>query len=232
MAAVILLSPFSLLGQPNDSVFKQEFLGDSARVTTSQNIPRSAWAIKCREALGFPLQNQLRQQLEEQLGVVLPEGVSYLEGSVENYQSWNKSKWLHCKGDVSIDDEEKHLAALAVRGAWALANKDDNNALLTLIKYAMQHTFSSADAVVLVAKLASADEQLSYLDQHLDSSALTLDEAKETVLQIWDKEQRWAAIIELAEQCNSLGCRRLSQRAEEKKEQEDAIKANDLSSYF
>ncbi|MCK9238037.1 MAG: hypothetical protein M0Q29_00675 [Thiopseudomonas sp.] len=232
LAAVLCVPQLSLYAQTPSSVFEKELLGDSARVTTKKDLPTSAWNIACREALTLPLQQQLREKLAAKLQAKVPEQASFIEAHIDNYRSWSQGTWLHCKADVSIIDEEKNLAALAVRAAWLTDYEQDRKSLNALVKFAMQHPFSSADAVPLIAKLANPEQQLRYLDNNLRVNSLTLTQAQEAVLTIWAKEQRWQAMIDLAQNCNSVECRRWLQQAEQEKEQEDAEKADDLSSYL
>lgn len=214
------------------NVFTQEHLGDSARVTTSVKLPVSQWNNVCRAALNIPQREQLRDKLAGMLQISLPEGVSYIEAQVDNYKSWHQDKWLHCKGDVSILEEEKSLAILAVMSAWNVAGQEDKTSLEPLVRYAMHHPSSSADAVALVAHLAKPEQQLDYLNQNLNRSELRLNTAKEAVLQIWFKNKRWQDVIELAESCNTPACQQQLAQAIVEKEREDAEKADDLSSYF
>lgn len=232
LAVALCVPQLSLYAQPTNRVFEQEFLGDSARVTTQQNLPTSAWNISCRDALTIPLKQQLKDTLSARLKVELPEHVSFIDAHIDNYKSWNQDQWLHCKADVSINDEEKNLAALAIRVAWALDPQQQRESLNPLVKHAMQHPFSSADAVALIAKLAKPEQQVSYLDNNLDIDGLTLDQAKYAVLSIWSTQQRWQDMIDLAHRCNSLECQQILRQAEDAKEQEDAEKADDLDSYF
>lgn len=232
LAVALCVPQLSLYAQTSNSVFEKELLGDSARVTTKKDLPTSAWNIACREALTLPLQEQLRETLRARFQAKVPEQASFIEAHIDNYKSWNQGKWLHCKADVSIIDEEKNLAALAVRAAWMTDYEQDKKSLNALVKFAMQHPFSSNDAVVLIAKLANPEQQLRYLDNNLRVNSLTLTQAQEAVLVMWAKEQRWQAMIDLAQNCDSVECRRWLQQAEEKKEQEDAEKADDLSSYL
>ena len=232
LAVALCVPQLRLYAQTSNSVFEKELLGDSARVTTKKDLPTSAWNIACREALTLPLQEQLRETLRARFQAKVPEQASFIEAHIDNYKSWNQGKWLHCKADVSIIDEEKNLAALAVRAAWMTDYEQDKKSLNALVKFAMQHPFSSNDAVVLIAKLANPEQQLRYLDNNLRVNSLTLTQAQEAVLVMWAKEQRWQAMIDLAQNCDSVECRRWLQQAEEKKEQEDAEKADDLSSYL
>lgn len=218
--------------QTPSSVFEKELLGDSARVTTKKNLPKSAWNIACRQTLTLPLQQQLRETLAAKLQVNVSDKASFIEAHFNNYKSWNKGKWLYCKADVSINDEEKNLAALAVRAAWMTDYEQDKKSLNALVKYAIKHPFSSADTVALIAKIAEPDQQINYLDSNLQVEGLSFNDAKQAVLIIWANEKRWQAMIDLAKTCDSLECQRLLKNAEEKKEQEDANKVDDLSSYF
>lgn len=232
LAVALCVPQLSLYAQTASSVFEKELLGDSARVTTKKDLPTSAWNIACREALTVPLQQELRETLAAKLQANVAEQASFIEVQIDNYKSWNQGKWLHCKADVSIIDEEKNLAGLAVRAAWMTDYEQDKKSVNALVKFAMQHPFSSADAVPLIAKLANPEVQLRYLDNNVRVDLLTLTQAQEAVLAIWAKEQRWQAMIDLAQNCDSVECRRWLKQAEEKKEQEDAEKADDLSSYL
>lgn len=232
LAVALCVPQLSLYAQTPSSVFEKEFLGDSARVTTKKNLPKSAWDIACRQTLTLPLQQQLRETLAKKLQANVSEKASFIEAHFNNYKSWNQGEWLYCKADVSINDEEKNLAALAVRAAWMTDYQQDKKSLNTLVKYAIKHPFSSADTVALIARLTKPDQQINYLDSNLQVEGLSFNDAKQAVLTIWANEKRWQAMIDLAQTCDSLECRQLLKTAEEKKEQEDASKADDLSSYF
>ena len=100
------------------------------------------------------------------------------------------------------------------------------------LKEALSHSYSSADAVALIAKLAPEEQRLGYLDTNLNDSALIMNAAKYAGSSIWFSDGRWQSVIDLTSSCDSVECRQLKLNAEEQKEREDAEKADDLSSYF
>jgi len=234
IAALGLMFQLAIASEPTDpSRFeKKKLLDDEAKVRTDAKLPSQAWKKACREVLTTPLREQVRVRLNKRVGSNVPDEISFIQAKIDKFDSWNDSGWLHCTGETEVTDWPLNIAALSVRVAWFLAENDELDPIKPFIKEALAHSYSAADAVALIAKLAPEQQRLSYLDANLNSDALTMNSAKYAVASIWFSDSRWQSVIDLTRQCDSVECRGLKLNAEEEKEREDAEKADDLSSYF
>lgn len=233
IAVLGLLSQPALASEPPElSRFEKEVSGNEARVKAEINLPAQAWKKACRVALTMPLREEVKERLSDRVSASVPDEVSFLQATIENFNSWNDSGWLYCTGDAEVRDWSLNIAGLAVRVAWFLAENQRMQKIKPFLKEALSHAYSSADAVALIAKLAPKKQRLSYLDTNLNERALTMSTAKYEVSSIWFSDGRWQSIIDLTSRCDSVKCRQLKINAEEEMERENAEKASDLSSYF
>lgn len=233
IASLGLLSQLALASElPELSRFEKEVSGNEARVKTDAELPSQVWQKACRSVLTMPLREKVRERLGERVSATVPDDVSFLQASIDEFNSWNDSGWLHCAGESEIKDWSLNIAGLAVRVAWFLAQNKRFDEIKPYLREALSHTYSSADAVALIAKLAPESQRLNYLDANLNKNALTLNAAKYAVSSIWFSDGRWQSVIDVTSSCDSIECRQLKLNAEEQKEREDAEKADDLSSYF
>ena len=233
IASLGLLSQLAIASEPTElSRFEKEFSDGEAKVRTDSNLPSLAWQKACRLVLTMPLREQVRERLSERVGSSVPDEVSFLQADIEKFNSWHESGWLHCTGESQVRDWPLNIAGLSVRTAWFLAEQDELEQIKPFLKEALSHSYSSADAVALIAKLAPEQQRLNYLDANLNGKALTMNAAKYAVSSIWFSDGRWQSVIDLTNSCDSVECRQLKLNAEEQKEREDAEKADDLSSYF
>lgn len=233
IAVLGLVSQFAVASEPTGlSHFEKKLLGGEAKVRTDAKLPSQAWQKACREVLTAPLREEVRMRLIKRVSSSIPDEVSFIQAKIVKFNSWNDSGWLHCTGETEVTDWALNIAALSARTAWFLAENEEFDQIKPFIKEALAHSYSAADAVALIAKLAPERQQLSYLDVNLNNEALTLDAAKHAVSSIWFSDGRWQSVIDLTSQCDLVECRQLKRNAEEEKEQEDAEKADDLSSYF
>ncbi|KTG30103.1 hypothetical protein AWR38_10580 [Idiomarina sp. WRN-38] len=233
IASLGLLSQLAIASEPPElSRFEKEVSDGEARVRTDSKLPSQAWQKACRSALTLPLRAEVRERLSERVGLSVPGEVSFLRADIEKFNSWNESGWLHCTGESQVSDWSLNIAGLSVRAAWFLVEQGELEQIKPFLKEALSHSYSSADAVALIAKLAPEEQRLGYLDTNLNDSALIMNAAKYAVSSIWFSDGRWQSVIDLTSSCDSVECRQLKLNAEEQKEREDAEKADDLSSYF
>lgn len=221
-----------LLAEVDLNLFESRLNGNEAAVRPLRDFPASAVNQACRRVLTGPARAEVRQRLSAAVEQALPENVSFIQADIEGYQSWSEGAWLHCRGSVQVSDWPANLAGLAVRAAWHYGALKQPEPLRPLLKVALEHPSTTADAVALIASLAPQEQQKAYLESNLAADQLTMPEAMEAVAGIWLGQARWESVMALTERCDSVACRRLGQQAREQKEKEDAEKADDLSSYF
>jgi len=212
--------------------FETRYADGEASVRPKRDYPSSVIQQACRRTLTSPIRSEVRERLEDQLSLTFTPDVGFSVANIENYRSWEKEKWIHCSGTVKVTDWSLNLAGLAIRLAWHYAGKNQPEYLRPLLKVALEHPDTTADAVALIAHLAPEEQQAAYLDNNLEPDKLAMPAAIQSVAQIWFNQARWADVISLTKRCDTLSCRRLRLDAEEQKEIEDAEKVDDLSSYF
>ena len=216
----------------NLNQFETRYSEGEAAVRPRRDYPDSVVQQACQRALTSPVRSDVRERLEDKLSLTFTRDVGFSDASINDYRSWSKDDWVHCSGTVQVTDWPLNLAGLAIRLAWHYASNDQSEYLRPLLKVALEHPATTADAVALIAHLAPKEQQLSYLDTNLESGKLTMPAAMQSVGEIWFAQGRWADVIRLTRRCDTLDCRRLRLDAEEQKEIEDAEKVDDLSSYF
>ena len=217
----------------NLNQFETRYSEGEAAVRPRRDYPDSVVQQACQRALTSPIRSDVRERLEDRLNLTLTRDIGFSDARINNYQSWNKNDWVHCSGTVKVTDWPLNLAGLAIRLAWHYAGGNERSEYLRpLLKVALKHPDTTADAVALIAHLAPKEQQRSYLDTNLESDKLTMPAAMQSVAEIWFEQGRWAEVIRLTRRCDTLDCRRLRLDAEEQKEIEDAEKVDDLSSYF
>lgn len=232
--ALVGLGTFSqpTLANADSDQFETRYSEGEAAVRPKRDYPDSVIQQACQRALTSPIRSEVRERLEEKLSLTFTRNVGFSDASINNYRSWEKDKWVHCSGTVKVTDWPLNLAGLAIRLAWHYAGKNQPDYLRPLLKVALEHPDTTADAVALIAHLAPKDQQQSYLGTNLEPEKLTMPAAIESVANIWFEQGQWADVIRLTKRCDTLACRRLRLDAEEQKEMEDAEKVDDLSSYF
>lgn len=212
--------------------FDTHYSEGEAAVRPQRDFPDSLLHQACRRVLTGPARLEVRDRLAEKMQLTLPEDTGFIVADITDYRSWIKDKWLHCTGTVTVKDWPQNLAGLAIRVAWYHADQNELEPLRPLLKLALEHSATTADAVALIAHLAPMEQQLNYLDANLKPEQLTMPASIKAVAEIWLQQKRWEEIIRLTERCDTLACRRLQLDAKEQKEIEDAEKVDDLSSYF
>ena len=204
----------------------------AAAVKGKTDLPQQVDQKACRLLLTEPQRVQLRQQLSEQVGFTISDSVSYFAGRINNERLWTADGWQHCSGDVELADSDASLANLAVRAAWQMRAELTPEQLKPLLQLSLAQPQSSADAVTLIAHLAPAERQFSYLQQNLQPQQLSLDIARYHAADLYNQQQEYRQALAILAPCNSIECRRLRAQTEQKKEQQDAENLYDLDSYF
>lgn len=212
--------------------FDTRYSDGEAAVLPRRDYPDSLAHQACRRVLTGPARIEVRERLAKELELTPPEEVSFIVADITDYRSWQKDKWLHCTGTVTVKNWPQNLSGLAIRVAWHHVGQNQPEPLRPLLKLALEHPTTTADAVALIAHLAPKNQQLKYLDANLEPKQLTMPASIKAVSEIWLEQGRWEEIIRLTERCDTLACRRLQLDAKEQKEIEDAEKMDDLSSYF
>lgn len=214
-------------------IFVQETVAEnSARVKTSHDLPQRTWDQACRSALLIPFRSQQVSQLESQLDTQLEGSGGFVAAHMEGYRSYRDADWLYCSAKVIDINQTDSLAGTALREVWQERAHYDREVVVGLVQLALATPSTYDDAVVFIATTTDAENQLQFLDANLDPAQLKLPIAVESALEIWLEHARFDAVIKHEEACDSVQCRRLVAQAKQLKEQEDAEKAYDLSSYF
>ncbi|PYE35155.1 hypothetical protein DFP83_10129 [Idiomarina fontislapidosi] len=212
--------------------YQQQTTSDGVAVKAEQDLPAQVDQKACRLLLSKPQRLQLKAELSETLGFEIADNVSFFAGRIDNEKLWTADGWQHCSGNVVVENKALNLAALAVRAAWQMQGQLDQTQLKQLLQLSLSESYSSADAVALIAHLAPEPRQFAYLQQNLQPEQLTLDTAKYSAARLYFNQQDYGQSITIASTCESIDCQRLRVQAEQKKEQQDADKAFDLDSYF
>lgn len=228
---VLVTGSFPLAAE--QGFFQQELVQDKqVRVRAEHDLPHRAWEQACRSALLEPYRLQQIEQLERQAEVKLEGYGAFVSASIEGYSSHRQDGWLYCTADTVHVDEANSLAGTALREAWQGRGIYGRETLVQLLQVALQNPDTYDDAVVLVATTTDTNNQLQFLDENLDPTQLALPVAFESVFEIWLEHANFATVIQFEQQCESVKCRQLVAQARNLKEQEDAEKVYDLSSYF
>lgn len=205
---------------------------NSARVTTSRELPQRTWDQACRSALLMPFRTQQVRQLESQLDTQLEGRGLFVSATIEGYRSYREADWLYCSAtDIDVNQPES-LAGTALREVWNGREHYDREVVVGLIQVALAAPSTYDDAVALIATTTDAENQLQFLDANLDPTQLKLPVAFASVFQVWLAHARFNEVIQYGQGCDTVECRRLIAQANQLKEQQDAEKVYDLSSYF
>ena len=213
--------------------FERELMADNQmRVRTDHDLPLRTWDQACRSALLEPYRLQQVEQLEQRIGVELEGYGAFVTASIEGYSSHRQDGWLQCSATTVQVEEANSLAGTALREAWQGREHYARDTLVELLQLALQHPNTYDDAVVLIATTAGDSNQLQFLEANLDPTQLVLPIALESVFEIWLEHGYLVSVIQHEGKCETLKCRQLVTKARKLKEQEDAEKVYDLSSYF
>lgn len=221
-------------GVANSSVAEASANGATqAVVTIDRKLPEQAWVSLCRNKLVQPQLQATREALAEQVGFSIAEPAGYFAGDIQGFkvQSHTDDE-IRCSGTVVPGDSAANIAGTAVRAAWQMHPELTSEQLKGLLGLALRNPVSAADGVVLIAKLAAPEQQLSYLQSNLDAQALQLDDARAAAMQIYIAGHQYDTALALATQCDAVDCRRLIPAAQQGKRNYDAEQAKDLSNYF
>ncbi|MBA6291923.1 hypothetical protein H4J58_15760 [Colwellia sp. MB3u-70] len=208
---------------------KSQANGQYARVMALKSSAQPALEKACRNALTLPARKDIKAALAKKLAITLPEKISYIAAKIVDYKQEYQQQWLTCTGEVSAAKPDINEAGLALRAAWWVGDQQDKKNIRPLLKVAMSHVTTAADAVALVAAQSPAAKRLQYLDSYLDVTGLSLEVAKFFVAKIWFENKRYKQVISLMNGCESIDCKRLNLAA---KTQYEQITADDLTSYF
>ena len=212
--------------------FISEANGSSAKVVALKTHSKAALQAACRRALTLPLREQVRADLMARTSQVLPKPLSFIDANITEYQQEETRDGLNCEGKVSSSDASYNIAGLALTGAWWAAEDGDIELLRAMLKVALQHRRTQADAVALIASQTDLASALAYLDEHLHPEKLTLNQSKIAVGKIWLAAEKFDEVVNLMGACDEPVCLQLLENAEDKLQQIEASQADDLSSYF
>jgi hypothetical protein len=236
LAASVFSSSISIeaLGIVRESspFFISEASNGSAKVVALKAYSSGAMQLACRRALTLPQRAEIRAELMALTSQTIPETLSFINANIANYWQEKQEDGLYCEGKVSSADTAYNQAGLALTTAWWAAAYDDIELLRTMLKVALKHDRTQADAVALIASQTDFESGLDYLDKHLRPEKLTLSESKIAVGQIWLKATRFKAVISLMASCSDPSCQQLLAKTEEISQQTDLEQAHDLNSYL
>lgn len=212
--------------------FISEASNSSAKVVALKAYSSAALQAACRRALTLPQRAKIRAELMAITSQTIPEPLSFIDANIADYRQKKQENGLYCEGKVNSADAAYNQAGLALTTAWWAAEYGDVELLRTMLKVALQHGRTQADAVALIASQTDFESGLAYLDKHLRPEKLTLNQGKIAVGKIWFKAKKFEAVISLMASCSDPSCQQLLANTEEKLQQIELEQIEDLSSYF
>lgn len=212
--------------------FISEASDGGAQVIALKALSSGAEQAACRRALTLPKRAEIRAELMTLTSQTIPPPLSFIDASITNYRQTKQKDGLYCVGDISVVDPQYNQAGLALITAWWALDNSDIELLRAMLKVALQHERTQADAVALIASQTDFESGLAYLDKHLDAENLSFSEAKIAVAKIWLEAEKFAAVSELMATCEAPLCQQLLIKAQEAVRQINIEQANDLEDYF
>ncbi|WP_417763566.1 hypothetical protein [Shewanella sp.] len=231
LTSMVMLVALSAAPSINGGLFETKLQADGAQVTTSHQLPQSAWEMACRNTLTSPQRQQLQQQLGQQLNIKVPAEVSYFAGDITQYRQWKDEGWLHCRGDVQPKVDSYQLPMLAVRVAWWADEHQHKQWLRPLLQLALTEPDSTTDAMALIAANSSPGKALAAVQQ-LDGQKLQLPQAMLSVAKLLQQGQKLAEAQAILARCDEVACRKLTMEIEHELERKDETDAENLDCYF
>ncbi len=231
LTSMVLFVALSGAAADNSGLFDTQLNADGAQVTTSRQLPQSAWEMACRNTLTAPQRQQIQQQLGLQLNIEVPAEVSYFAGDINQYRQWKSDGWLHCRGEVQAKPDAYLQAMLAVRVAWWADEHQHKDWLRPLLQIALAEPDSATDAMALIAANSSADKAQAAVQQ-LDGQKLQLPQAMLSVATLLRQGQRLAEAQAILARCDAVACRKLTMEIEHELERKDEADAENLDCYF
>ena len=215
-----------------ESFFTIETVEDGSRVASKREMPTSMWQRACRYGLTQPLRNEVRDDLSVQLGTPVPREISYAEVRITDFRSWREGDWLYCRGEVEELDRDHNLAALSIRVAWDYSLDPDEALLRSLLKLGLSDDRTRDDAIVLIAANSPAESAFAYLEQHLNTAGIKLEQSRIKAMELYLEQKRYDEVIALGEGCREARCDALFNSAEIEKSSSVRSEIKDISNFF